>query len=177
MGFAGGSGSGCATAWKLFLVCLLTTGCRMVLGGDMGGGSWDAQLYPPAAFGSRVSTPDLTIYWNCARPDPAVVQVQGVAQNTSGDQVRFVRFELVGIDSSGKEVSESEGSLRATILYLNQTSPFAIQVKTAGTEVRFDLHSHYTVQGFGDGGSGSDGGYMARDACSPTQHRNQSLGY
>jgi hypothetical protein len=174
---SGGSARGCAVACMLIQVCMFMTGCRMVVGGDMGGGSWDSQIYPPARFGSRVSSPDLTLYWNCARPDPTLVQVDGVAQNTSGDYVRFVRFELVGIDASGKDVSEGEGSLRATILYLNQTSPFAIQVKAAGTEVRFDLHYRYTVQGFGDGGSGSDGGYMARDACSPTQHRNQSLGY
>jgi len=162
--------------WILVLVSMLLAGCRMALGGDMGGGSWDSQIYPPAMFGSRVSSPDLTLYWNCARPDPTLVQVDGVAQNTSGDHVRFVRFELVGIDASGKEVSGGQGSLRATVLYLNQTSPFAVQAKTTGTESRFDLHYSYTVQGFGDGGSGTDGGFMARDICSPTQHRIQRSG-
>ncbi len=163
-------------AWVLILVCLSITGCRMVVGGDMGGGSWDSQLYPPASFGSSVSSPDLTVYWNCQRPDPARVQVDGVAQNSSGNQVRFVRFELAGVDASGKEVSGGQGSLRATVLYLNQTSPFTIQARTAGTEVRFDLHYSYAVQGFGDGGSGTDGGFMARDVCSPTQHRVQRPG-
>ena len=162
--------------WIMVLVSMLLAGCRMALGGDMGGGSWDSQIYPPAMFGSRVSSPDLTLYWNCARPDPVLVQVDGVAQNTSGDSVRFVHFELVGIDASGKEVSGGQGALRATILYLNQTSPFAIQAKATGTEVRFDLHYRYTVQGFGDGGSGADGGFMARDVCSPTQHRIQRSG-
>jgi len=176
MRVTGDPGGGWAAAWAMILVCLLIAGCRMALGGDMGGGSWDSQIYPPAMFGSSVSAPDLTIYWNCARPDPTLVQVDGVAQNTSGDHVRFVQFEVVGIDAGGKAVSGGQGSLRATVLYLNQTSPFSIQAKSTGTEVRFDLYYRYQVQGFADGGTGSGAGFFARDVCSPTQHRAQRPG-
>jgi hypothetical protein len=157
--------------WILVLVSMLAAGCRMVLGGDMGGGSWDAQLAPSAVFANRTNSPDLMVYWNCARPDSAVIQVEGVAQNTSGDHVRFAQFELAGVDAGGKQVSGAKASLRATILYLDQTSPFSLQAKTAGTEVRFDLHYDYSVHSFGDGGTRSAGGFMVRDACSPTQHR------
>jgi len=167
----GDSEDRCGGAWILILICLSITGCRMALGGNMGAEPWDAQVYPPAMFGSSANSPDLAIYWNCTRPDPTLVQVNGVAQNTSGNSVRFVRFELEGLDAGGKEVSGGQGSLRANVLNLNQTSSFSIQARTAGTEDRFDLHYSYKVQGFADGGSGSDGGFLVRDVCSPTQHR------
>jgi hypothetical protein len=165
-----------AVARVLCLVCLPIAGCRMALGGDMGGGSWDSQVYPPAMYGSSVSTPDLTLYWNCARPDPTLLRVDGVAQNTSGNNVRFVRFELEGLDADTHVVSAGQGSLRATMLYLNQFSPFSVQAKAGGTEVRFDLHYDYKVQGRSDSGSGEGGGFLVHDVCSPTQHRIQGAG-
>jgi hypothetical protein len=58
----------------------------------------------------------------------------------------------------------------------NQTSPFSVRAKTTGTEVRFDLRCGFAVPGFGEAGSGSGGGFSARDVCSATQRRIRRQG-
>jgi len=148
-------------------------------------------VYPPAAFSHRVSTAQVVLYWNCSRPEPGVLRLDGVVQSPYFSDVRFVEFELVGLDPQDAVVSHVTGDLPDIQLRTNQTSPFRLDLRTAGTEARFDLFYRYKSQGT----LRSDGTrrvlaaatlgpeaqllaqatrqFMVRDVCSETQHLTQ----
>jgi hypothetical protein len=109
--------------------------------------------------------------------------VEGVAQNPwASQEVRFLELELVGVDGQERSVSEAATAVPDFLLRTNEISPFHLDLRTAGTEVRFDLFYQYRFQD--NGGrflAGSPVGvprllaqthrFMARDVCSETQHR------
>ena len=125
-------------------------------------------MYPPAVFAHRVATSDVEIYWNCSQPDPDVVQLDGVAQNIGGREVRFLELQLEAVDAKERNISEAAAAVPDIVLYTNQLSPFQLNLRTASTEVRFDLFYQYSL---GDRLSKQDIQFMARDVCSATQHR------
>ena len=143
------------------------------------------QAYPPDVFAHRVSTSEVVLFWNCVRVDPHVMRVEGVAQNPSSPQpVRYLELELVGVDGRNRIVSQARGSARDSMLHTNQVSPFGMDLRTAGSEVRFDLYYQYRflegqemdallsgppVEGLRLLAQTSR--FMARDVCSETQHR------
>lgn len=141
-------------------------------------------IYPPAVFAHRVESSHVAIYWNCEWPEPGVLRVQGVAQNPwSPQEVRFLELDLVGVDARERSVSQASTALADFLLRTNQISPFQLDLRTQGTEVRFDLFYRYRFQG--NGGRLLAGHlvgaprmlaqptiqFMARDVCSETQHR------
>lgn len=150
-------------------------------------GTWrppaQSTLYPPALFAHRVASSHVGLYWNCTRPEPGVVRVEGVAQNPwASQEVRFLELEVVGVDARERYVSQASTALPNFLLGTNQISPFHLDLRTVGSEVRFDLFYQYRFQD--NGGrflAGSPVGvprllaqthrFMARDVCSDTQHR------
>lgn len=140
-------------------------------------------IYPPAVYAHRVGTSHVVLYWNCARPEPGVLRVEGVAQQAGSMQdVRFLELDLVGVDAGERHVSQGGTSVPDILLHTNQVSPFRVELRTAGTEVRFDLFYRYHFQDDGRtivsgpvmAGSrpgGQNQRFMARDVCSETQHR------
>lgn len=135
-------------------------------GGPAGAGS---TVYPPALYAHRVSTNEVEVYWNCTRPEPAIVRLEGVVRNVKGGRVKFMELELSGANKQGRYVSGGKIALRDIVLYTNQISAYALQVRPAGTEERFDLFYWYYMDArIGDGPRQQ---FLARDACSPTQHR------
>jgi hypothetical protein len=141
-------------------------------------------LYPPALFAHRVASSHVALYWNCTRPEPGVVRVEGVAQNPwASQEVRFLELEVAGVDARERYVSQASTALPNFLLGTNQISPFHLDLRTVGSEVRFDLFYQYRFQE--NGGrflAGSPVGvprlfaqstirFMARDVCSDTQHR------
>ena len=141
-------------------------------------------VYPPDVFGHRVATSHVVLYWNCSRPESNVQRLDGVAQNPwSPQEVRFLELELVGVDARDRAISETKGEIPDFLLRTNQTSPFHLDLRTVGGEVRFDLYYRYRFQ---DGemeallaGPPVRGPrllaqvnqFLARDVCSDTQHR------
>jgi hypothetical protein len=141
-------------------------------------------IYPPAVFAHRVESSHVAIYWNCERPEPGVLRVQGVAHNPwSQQEVRFLELDLVGVDARERLVSQASTALADYLLRTNQISPFQLDLRTQGTEVRFDLFYRYR---FHENGDRLFAGhmvaaprmlaqpliqFMARDVCSETQHR------
>jgi hypothetical protein len=144
----------------------------------------ESAIYPPAIFAHRVESSHVAIYWNCERPEPGVLRVQGVAHNPWSQQdVRFLELDLVGVDAREQSVSQASTALADYLLRTNQISPFQLDLRTQGTEVRFDLYYRYRFQ---DNGGRLLAGplvdaprmlaqptiqFMARDICSETQHR------
>jgi len=104
-------------------------------------------IYPPAVFTHRVGTSHVVLYWNCTRPEPGVLRAEGVAQQAGSSQaVRFLELELVGVDARERTVSEAAAALPDILLHTNQISPFRLDVRTVGSEVRFDLFYQYRFQ-------------------------------
>ena len=141
------------------------------------------QAYPPTAFAHRVGTTQVVLYWNCLRPSPDVLRLDGVAQSPYFSGIRDLEFELVGADASERVVSQTRGVARDYVLRTNQFSPFQLDLRTTGSEVRFDLFYRYRSQqnlrsmlaGPPVGGSQlfaqATTQFLARDVCSETQHR------
>ncbi len=122
--------------------------------------------YPPAVYAHRVGGTDVEIYWNCSQPEPGVVEMHGVVQNVGGRDVKFMELNLVGVGPGDSSVSQATVSLPAIDLGSYGNSPFHLQVRTIGSEARFDLYYQYYL---GSGLSPLIRNFV-RDACSQTQH-------
>ena len=130
-------------------------------------------LYPPAVFAHRVSTSDVTVYWNCAQPEPGALRVDGVVQNTGGGSVEYAEVEIVSVDARDRTIASVRTAVRDLALQTSQISPFQLGLRTVGAEARIDLYYEYRVRSlFGFGGvRASPERFRARDVCSETQHR------
>ncbi len=143
-----------------------------------------ATPYPPDVFAHRIATSHVVLYWNCSRSEANMLRLDGVAQNPWSPQaVRFLELELVGVNGEDRVVSEAKGEVRDAMLRTNQISPFRLDLRTVGSETRFDLHYQYKFQDVEDQAllAGPPVGrpllaaytnrFMVRDACGETQHR------
>ena len=141
-------------------------------------------VYPPDVFAHRVASAHVLLYWNCTRPEQNLLRLDGVAHNEwSSQEIKFLEFDLVGMDSHDRIVSEAKAEARDMLLFTNQMTPFQLELRTAGTEVRFDLFYQYRYHE-GDHGRWIAGpfpggpillaqtqSFMARDVCSDSKHR------
>ena len=140
--------------------------------------------YPPDAYAHRVASSHVVLYWNCHRPEPGILRVEGVAQNPwSSQEVRFLEVEVVGVNNQERTVSHAKGAAQDILIHTNQFSPFRMELRPAGSEVRFDLYYEYRFQDVEMEArlAGPLVGaprllaqtqrFLARDACSETQHR------
>jgi len=130
-------------------------------------------LYPPAVFAHRISTTAVTVYWNCAQPEPGALYVDGVVQNTGAGVVQYAEVEIVSVDARDRTVASVRSAVRDVVIQTNQVSPFQLGLRTVGAEARIDLYYEYRVRSFfGMGASQiSPERFRARDVCSETQHR------
>ena len=139
--------------------------------------------FPPPGYTHRVGSSHVLLYWNCSRPELGILQVKGLAFNPWSDQpIRFLAFDLVGVDSGERTVSQVEGEARDFLLGTNRDTPFRLDLRTAGTEARFDLFYRYRFQDSGRSIIAGQGfavphllaqmqqQFSVRDACSETQH-------
>lgn len=140
--------------------------------------------WPPTEYRHTVETTALRQYWNCTRSESGVMRLDGLAANIWNAQpVSFLEWTLAGVDQDGRSVSS--GTVESTVLQLltNQFTTFHIDLRTAGTEARFDLY--YTYQFFDSGRDRLEAGlawdgpvllaqrnvrFFVLDACSETQH-------
>jgi hypothetical protein len=139
--------------------------------------------YPPSGYTHTVESSHVVLYWNCARPEASALRLEGLAFNPWSDEpVRFLTFALEGVNAEERAVSSAEGEAQDIQIRTNQSTPFQLDLRTAGSEARFDLFYEYQFQ---DRGHGSvvtsldwDGPvlfaqttqFLVRDACSDTQH-------
>jgi len=140
--------------------------------------------YPPDAYAHRVASSHVVLYWNCVRPEAGILRVEGVAQNPwSSQEVRFLETELVGVNSQERTVSYAKGAAQDILIRTNQFSPFQMELRLAGGEVRFDLYYEYRFQDVEMEARlagplvraprllAQTQRFLARDACSEAQHR------
>jgi hypothetical protein len=134
---------------------------------------------PPSTtvFSHRVSTTHVVLYWNCTRPEPGKVRLEGLVYSPYYSDVRDLQFELAGVDSGDRAVSEARADPPDFVLGMNRTAPFQMTLQTTGSEVRFDLYYGYRAQGgLRSSLAGppvvlaqSQSWFRARDACADTQ--------
>ncbi len=108
------------------------------------------------------------------------MRLDGLVYSPYFSDVRDPQFELAGVDSSGRVVSEARAVPPDFGLGTNRTLPFRLTLRTTGNEVRLDLYYGYRSQGglrsnlAGPAVAGamllvqSQSWFMARDACSET---------
>jgi len=138
---------------------------------------------PPDTFTHRAANAEVLLLWNCLQPASGVLRVEGVARNPwQAQPIRYLEVQVVGVDAQGRQTAEGAGKARDIQLFTNQQSPFQLDVRTAGAEVRFDLYYQYLFNAEYDNallaGPPTVGPRryaqtrtnMVRDACSPTQH-------
>jgi hypothetical protein len=165
-----------ATAMKTHLWLLVVFGLGVTAcagGGASRAPASQPPLYPPAVFAHRVGTSEITVYWNCARPEPDVLRVEGVVQNTGGGSIQYAEVEIVSVDARDRAIASVGAPVRDAILQTNQISPFQLTLRMVGAEARIDLYYVYRAQtrfGFGVGQAYREQ-FRARDVCSESQHR------
>lgn len=141
---------------------------------------------PADTFMHRVANSELVLRWNCVQPTPGTLRIEGVAQNPwQAQPIGYLQLQVVGVDAEGRQTAEAAGKARDSQILTNERSPFQLDLKTTGTEVRVDLYYQYLFNQEWESGAllvagppvaglklyaQSTNTNMVRDACSPTQH-------
>lgn len=141
---------------------------------------------PLETFAHRAANSDLVLRWNCVQPTAGTLRIDGVAHNPwQAQPIGYLELQAVGVDAHGRQTAEAEGKARDIQIFTNERSPFQLDLKTTGTEVRVDLYYQYRVNHEWESGAlllagppvaglrlyaQSTNTNMVRDACSPTQH-------
>jgi hypothetical protein len=168
--------------YSLVLVSLVMSlaGCAAMNASERGGMSGAS----PETFAHRVTTSEVVLLYNCLQPEPGRLRVEGMMQSPWQTQpIRYPEFELVGLDAQERTTARSAGAARDVQLFTNQSTPFQLELKTAGTEVRFDLYYQYQfLEGIQMGARlagppvaaprllAQTNTFLVRDACGATQH-------
>src|SRR5574341_551089 len=128
---------------KRFAVVLVTSLTLFAFPGSRPTAMGAGQADPVTAFPHRVGTMHVTLYWDCQRPEPGLLRLEGLAQNPYFSEVRSLELELVGVDATGRSVSHTKAAIPEIILRTRQYSAFRLDLRTVGKEVRFDLFYTY----------------------------------
>jgi len=171
---------------RLALVCALGIALAACAADQTSRGlATEATPYPPPGYSHTVQSSHVALYWNCARPDAGIIQVNGLAFNPwSSQPVRYLELELVGVSSGERTVSEVGTKARDIEILTSQSTPFQLTLRATGAETRFDLYYRYLFQDDRDDRrqaslawdgpvlfAQSQKQFRVRDACSETLHR------
>jgi hypothetical protein len=126
-----------------------------------------------SSYAHQVTDGKVALYWNCSRPSPGVVQVQGVANNPYlSTPLEDLEFRLYGVSAQGDTMARARGSAKEYWIQANAPSPFTLTIQTKGVAVRFDLGYSYMLADTGGGGRFGGGGggtaeqqNSAKDIC------------
>ena len=131
-----------------------------------------AGLQPVDGFAHKAIRWDIELYWNCVRPEPGLLHVEGVAISTYFQApIQDLTFRLDGVDAQGASVSRVEGAGRDYLIPLMGQTPYRLILQTVGTEVRFDLTYSFLGQESGGMSNSSESGYrMIKNVC-PVEKR------
>ena len=142
----------------------------------------------PETFAHRVATSEIVLFWNCLAPGPEVLRLEGIAQSPwQAQPIQYLEFDLVGVDAQDRTIARTAGAAPNFQLMTNQSTPFQLDLKTTGTEVRVDLYYHYRFHEEFDEAAlrgtlvagppmadphllAQTQTFLVRDACGVTQH-------
>jgi hypothetical protein len=110
------------------------------------------------------------------------MRVEGMARNPwSPQEVRFLEFDLVGVDRDDRVVSQVHAEAPNFLLHMNQITRFQMTLRATGRETRYDLHYEYRFDELdmkawlggppmGPRVAQTFNQFAIRDACSDTRH-------
>jgi hypothetical protein len=102
---------------------------------------------PAEPLAHRAASAEVVLRWNCRQPEVNLLRVEGVAQNPWQVQpVDGLELELTGVDARERTVTQATGAAQSAQLRTNERAPFWLELRTAGSEVRFDLYYRYRFQ-------------------------------
>ena len=144
------------------------------------GGLLSRQVIPDYSHFAHSSTGrHITFYWGCVRTESGSLRLEGVGVNTwEPIPPRFLEFVLSGVDAQGRILSRTRGVARGVDVLQGFPSPFSLELKEQGGEVRVDLLYQYQfLDDSFDRLSRRFPSYVTqqvRDACGSDAHRNRS---
>lgn len=131
-----------------------------------------AGMRPAGDFAHKATRWDIELYWNCVRPEPGLLQVEGVVISTYFQApIQDLEFRFYGVDARGASVSRAEGAARDYLIPLMARSPYRLTLRTEGREVRFDLAYSFLAQESGGMSNSSESGYsVLKNICPVENH-------
>jgi len=120
--------------WKIVVTAMMLVGCA----GGMGGGQ-------DVNYANSTGNGNVILNWNCTKPQPNVLQVNGTFDNTTMAGLQEVTIQIVGIGPSGAQVSSGQGTTSQWIVTTMSRTPFQVTVNTTGTESKFNMLYSYRV--------------------------------
>ena len=123
----------------LVVVMIGVAGCA----GD--GGSLARQAIPDySRFSHSWAAQHVTLYWDCAEAEEGVLRIEGVGVNQwEPVPPEFLDLNLFGLDAQGRVLSRVHGSAEGAELVKNFPSPFRLELRQQGGEVRVELAYRY----------------------------------
>jgi hypothetical protein len=105
-------------------------------------------LPPLGSYAHQLSDGNVTLYWDCSRPEPGVVRVAGWANNPYYPQpIKDLGFTLYGENAQGSDISSAQAYAQSYTIFTMDPTPFTINLQTAGGEVQYQLFYHYYFSG------------------------------
>jgi hypothetical protein len=121
---------------------------------------------PSGDLPHRVTDGKVALSWKCLCPEPGIVRLEGLANNPYYPQpIKELEFQLYGVDGQGRNVSQTRGAARDYLIHTNAPSPFTLDLRTAGGEVRFDLVYMYRMRASFDSETFGPQQNLARNVC------------
>jgi len=114
----------------ILLVALALTGCA---------GFFSGRFPAPEDFERHAREADyFELHWSYRRPDPAVLEAQGIIVNRFGPAMRTVTLELASFDRAGKPLHRRRVTPPGWLDRFD-TLPFTIRLPLNGEEASFML--------------------------------------
>ena len=125
--------------WPQFIVLALTAACAACTG------AISQQAIPDySRFSHSWAAQHVTLYWDCAEAEAGVLRIDGVGVNQwEPVPPEFLGLHLFGLDAQGRVLSRAQGSAEGAELNKNFPSPFRLELRQQGGEVRVDLAYRY----------------------------------
>ena len=126
--------------WSKFIgLALAAAGCGAC------SGAVPLQATPDySRFSHSWTTPKVTLYWDCTEAESGAVRIDGVGVNLwEPIPPEFLDLRLFGLDVQGRVLSRTQGSAQGAELIKNFPTPFRLELREQGGEVRVDLAYRY----------------------------------
>ncbi len=129
--------------------------------------------YQPATFTHRTISPNVEMYWNCSRPRPSLIRVDGITKNIGKGEVHLLEMELHDVDRATGNIPQSGSAVSDIILHPDIFSALQVELQPATADGQVDMFYTYRITSVGIiQTTNTDKEFTAQDVCSATQHPN-----
>jgi len=105
-----------------------------------------------SSYAHQVTDGTVALYWNCSRPSPGIVQIQGVANNPwMVAPLEDLVLRFYGYSAQGATVVRASTMPKEYWINTNAPSPFTVNLQTKGAVAKVDLAYSYLLANEGGG--------------------------